>query len=295
MREKSFVGPRSEDKKRSDQKPLFSHQAGEALSLRRKGNNPHMFTSLPLAQHGVKPSVCRHALSIRQTAFSLVELLVVIAILSVLMALLLPALQAAREAARRTACANNLRQVGLSVIRYCDDHRGAFPKTTHDTDFHECWVYTLAPYLENVDEIRICPSDLKAKERLDARMSSYAMNAYVTNGVLPGSVLNRNKLPSVTRTLLAVELTDRENRPVSEFDDHVESHRWFTPTNIAHGRVLEAMRGEVSVDRHHEGANYLFADGRVASISVETVAEWCRKPIVFVKPEEAAEALNFFD
>jgi len=44
-----------------------------------------------------------------------VELLVVIAIVGTLVGLLLPAVQAAREAARRTACQNNVRQLGVAM------------------------------------------------------------------------------------------------------------------------------------------------------------------------------------
>src|SRR5262249_5309423 len=80
-------------------------------------------------------------------AFTLVELLVVIAIIGVLVAILLPAIQAARGAARRTHCVNNLKQLGLAVLHYYNDH-GRFPVYGYE---ETGWTCAIMPYFEEGD------------------------------------------------------------------------------------------------------------------------------------------------
>ena len=102
-------------------------------------------------------------------AFTLVELLVVIAIIGILVALLLPAVQAAREAARRTQCANNLKQQGLALHNHHDARR-AFPAGVmmpgNITDIQAkgsftTWAVEIMPYAEDRSLRNLYNPDIK--------------------------------------------------------------------------------------------------------------------------------------
>jgi prepilin-type N-terminal cleavage/methylation domain-containing protein/prepilin-type processing-associated H-X9-DG protein len=63
----------------------------------------------------------------RPQGFTLIELLTVIAVIAILAAIAFPVYRMARESARRSACASNLRQIGIASQLYADEHGGRLP------------------------------------------------------------------------------------------------------------------------------------------------------------------------
>ena len=117
----------------------------------------------------------------REAGFTLIELLVVIAIIGILIALLLPAVQTAREEARRTRCANNLKQIGLAIELYEQQHEVYVTGRDTSTQWGVSWAFRLLPHLE---QIAIYES-FDYKQRVDSAANAYAMRTPVATFVCP--------------------------------------------------------------------------------------------------------------
>ncbi|HQK93945.1 MAG TPA: DUF1559 domain-containing protein [Armatimonadota bacterium] len=100
----------------------------------------------------------------RRRGFTLIELLVVIAIIAILAAILFPVFAKAREKARQASCQSNLKQIGLAIAMYAQDHDGCASMHTGGfgypdlaTSEREWWPHRIQPYVKNL-QVLICPS-----------------------------------------------------------------------------------------------------------------------------------------
>lgn len=221
--------------------------------------------------------------------FTLLELLVVVAVIAILASLLLPALAGAKARGRSVSCMNNVRQLSLACMLYCDDNSDRFPynlgtseiKARAAQDQFINWVspvmsWELDPdntntvlltqggignYLARTPKVYKCPadsvvSDIQAAAGWAGRVRSISMNAMVGNaGEFCADGANTNN-PYYKQFFKVTQVPRASNIFV-----FIEEH----PDSINDGYFLDqpdrARWMDLPAANHNGSANLTFADG----------------------------------
>jgi len=169
----------------------------------------------------------------RRRAFTLVELLVVIAIIALLVALLLPVLAKGKAHGKSAACLSNLRQAGIALQLYTQDHENKMPVmydallSTNTPPTNATIDLVLSNYLGNV-RVLLCPAD-------DRQLFAQTGSSYAWNSLVNGQ--------------------DAEHLEVFAIQ--------FDPHNVPLVFDKEPFHAGVGKGR---GVNYLYADGHIRNL-----------------------------
>ena len=200
----------------------------------------------------------------KRHAFTLIELLVVIAIIAILAAILFPVFATAREKARQTACASNMKQLGMSFLQYIQDYDEAWP--IGNSSGGQRWASQLYGYVKS-NNVFTCPSDPKTQAS-DVELS-YAYNANFATLPTNGTQLvwYQSQLTAPASTVVMFEITNGLRQ------SSAAGYGYWTTSYEMNGQGTNAFgdyRGAPSLGlypaRHNSAANFLAADGHVKTL-----------------------------
>ncbi len=207
--------------------------------------------------------------SMQRKAFTLIELLVVVAIILVLAGLLLPTLAKSKERALKVSCVNNLRQIGLALQMYTEEHR-FYPAHYIPADPIEnsviVWPGRLLPYAGKSSVVFSCPTDdpkhkwktddagfpfnIRSNTRFSYGYNDWGGVKYLTLPYLGlGAYADDSEFGEVAPTRIKVP------SDMIAITDSLSDGVWDTATCPSPG-----AKEQWPSDRHSDGANVLFAD-----------------------------------
>jgi prepilin-type processing-associated H-X9-DG protein len=140
------------------------------------------------------------------------------------------------------------------------------PATTHQRRQRlKSWAITLQEYAGGKINFR-CPDDPEKK-----RPYTYLINDFLTPNPSGAPDLNFSKLPALERPGSTLLFAEAHPEYLNSDHFHFSDYR---------GRPVpeEAFAKQVAVKAHADGANYVFADGHVETLSWKQVREFLRTP-----------------
>ncbi len=205
----------------------------------------------------------------KRNGFSRGELVALGAVMSVAGALLVPVLaqtadssafERARDYARDAACMSNLKQISTALLMYQQDFDERMPKATLAAKSSTgrrgfaCygWADAVWPYLKNNDLLQ-CPSESHAaqKDPMKAGYTDYWLNTNVS-GVLSEKI----KSPALLITM--GDGDGGSTNSTARYNLNALPQSWISTANSP-------------ARRHHDTANYAFADGHVKRLKPSEV------------------------
>lgn len=196
------------------------------------------------------------------SGFTLIELLVVIAIIAILAAILFPVFMQAKSAAYRTACINNMRQLGSAWTSYQSNYDGACTPLV-DWDTQKSWEELLYPYVKNL-AVFGCPANPKLVPHTPADIA-YGNGGQLTYG-WNTTLFNYPKQFRVT-------MSDISKPSRTAFLCDTEGMNWlslppYNPKNPGTSLDWNNRPGcHPAKDRHSGAINVIFCDGHVRSVN----------------------------